>query len=163
MKQYEINKLSLSEQVAVEYVCKLEDCNMQCIKRGTFGEPDFIAPSGKRYEAKVIKNRGNINSIEFTLLQIRNFKDDDVILVVKNNAIVTVFLWKNKKKTTLQPSIKLHESLETNKKTDLKNPVILTVEDVKEKRGYIYIPKTIRKALKEKCIKEYIIRIVKGK
>jgi len=165
MKQREIDYLTPSERVAIEYICKNENCKIQDITRGKSGNPDFIAPSGKRYEAKRIPNGDSLNFITFSLSQIQNLKDNDIILVVKEKIIVTTFLWSNRKIVPLQTSIKSYkntvESIKSCKNTG--DSIIQTVElkEIERKRGLLYIPKTLTDAVKDGYVKSYVIRIIK--
>lgn len=82
--------INSSEQKALEYISKKEGCNKQDVIKTNGGKPDFIAPSGNRYEVK------SAGFLFFTFLQIQNLKDNDTILVVNCDNSIIEFLWKDR-------------------------------------------------------------------
>ncbi len=59
--------------------------------------PDFICNDGKRYEVKFLYG----GRIIFYDTQIKNLKEQDIILVFDRSNFVTKFLWKDKNKISL--------------------------------------------------------------
>lgn len=86
-----ISRLTFSERIGLKYIYEKEGCEDKSVMRGTVGEPDFIVPSGQRYEVKMSSR--NANDVGFGILQVQNFRDDDIILVVENGYVKYEVSW----------------------------------------------------------------------
>lgn len=92
---FNMTTLTDSEKIGLDYICEQEECVWQDMRRGRNGRPDFIAPSGQRYEVKYIGKKSGVNNITFLLGQIKAFRNDDIIIVVQNGIIRDIFPWGN--------------------------------------------------------------------
>lgn len=80
------------------------------IIKNSNSSPDFICQDGKRYEVKFLYR----NKIIFYTTQIKNLKDDDIILVFDRTNFITQFLWKDRKNISIDIKI-----VETSNQTSI--------------------------------------------
>jgi hypothetical protein len=85
-----INKTELK---AIEYLISQGYKESEIIKNSN-KTPDLICLDGKRYEIKYLYG----NSLVFYSTQIKDLKDDDIILVFNKDELVNKFEWKDRDK-----------------------------------------------------------------
>lgn len=96
--------LNKTELMALEWL-KNQGYKEKDIIRVPNQSPDFLCMDGKRYEVKFLYG----NKIIFYSTQVKNLKDDDIILVFDRDSLITKFLWKDRDKVPLNIKILVTE------------------------------------------------------
>lgn len=105
-----------TELMALEWLKTNEGYKENEIIKNSNSSPDFICQDGKRYEIKFLYG----NRIIFYSTQIKNLKDNDIILVFDRTKLITKFLWKDREKISIDVQIveiKDRTTIQIEKKT----------------------------------------------